>query len=158
SLTYNFGRDALDRPVILRSTSPFIFFLSGPLQDLIFNGSSGSDTYDIEALLSGTHLTINGGTGGNCFHVTPTTQYLGNLAGPLTLNGGGNDTLDFFDTNNPNSETYTFDAVPSMLSLATVPGFAVNWTGMGAVYLMTNGNSTVFDPSSMVIVDPLGGP
>src|SRR5262249_52520359 len=156
--TYSFGRDALNNQVISRSTSGFVFFLSGPLQDLVFNGSSGSDTYNIEALLRGTHLTINGGTGGNCFHITPTTQSLANIAGRLTLNGGGNDILDFFDTNNPNRERYTFDSVPSMLSLATDPSFSANWTGMAAVYLLTNGHSFVDDPSTLVNVDPLGGP
>src|SRR5262249_50711756 len=118
----------------------------------------GSDTYDIEALLLGTNLTINAGTGGNSFQVTPTTQYLGNLAGPLTLNGGGNDNLVFYDANNPASETYTFDSIPSTLSLASVPDFAVNWTGMGSVTLYTNGMSTVIDPSGTVIVDPPASP
>src|SRR5262249_53081326 len=34
----------------------------------------------------------------------------------------------------------------------------VNFFGMGSVYLMTNGPSTVDDPSGTVIVDPAGGP
>src|SRR5260370_1636600 len=120
------------------------------------NGSSGSDTYDIEHTVVPT--TINAGGGGNCFHVSPGAQSLANLANPLTLNGGGNDVLDLFDTNNPNSEMYTFDSVPSMLSLGSDPNFSANWTGMGAVYLLTNGNSSVDDPSGLVTVDPAGGP
>jgi hypothetical protein len=88
------------------------------------------------------------------FALTPTSQYLAGIAGRLTFNGTGNDSLKFYDRNNPGSETYTFNSVPSTLSLATLPGFAVNWTGMGSVTLYTNGMSTVIDPSGTVIVDP----
>jgi hypothetical protein len=52
-----------------------------------------------------------------------------------------------------NSETYTFDAVPSSVSLATVPGFSASFTGMSAVYLETNGVSTVNESSGLVFVD-----
>jgi hypothetical protein len=131
------------------------FVFTGPLAALIFNGGSGSDIYNIETTFTDT--TVNAGTGGNIFRVSPVAQYLGNLAGPLTVNGGGSDILEFFDTNNPASETYTFDSVPSTLSLATVP-VTVNFSGMSAVYLMTNGMSTVNDPSGTIIVDPVGGP
>jgi hypothetical protein len=76
----------------------------------------------------------------------------------LTLNGSGNDVLDLFDTNNPNSEMYTFDSVPSTVLVGSDPSFSANWTGMGAVYLLANGTSTVDDPSGLVTVDPPGGP
>jgi hypothetical protein len=115
------------------------------------NAGNGNDVFSIEG--TGVATTINAGTGTNLFRVTPTAQLLANLAGALTLHGGGAGTLEFFDQNNPNRETYTFDAVPSSLSLATVPGFAVNFTGMSAVYLQTNGMSTVNDSSGSVFVD-----
>src|SRR5262249_35498257 len=110
------------------------------------------------ALLRGTHLTINGGTGGNCFHITPTTQSLANIAGRLTLNGGGNDILHLFDTHNPNKERDTFASVPRMLPRAADPRFSANRTGMAAVYLHTTGHSFVDAPSTLVNVDPRGGP
>jgi hypothetical protein len=58
-----------------------------------------------------------------------------------------------WDTANPNAETYTFDAVPSTLAMATVPAFVTRWSGMAAVYLETNRMSTVDDPSGTVLVD-----
>jgi hypothetical protein len=137
-------------------------YLIGPLRSLLLNGSNGrsdptqSDRYNIENTF--TNTTINASAASNIFRLSPTDQYLVDIEGPLTLNGTGNDILEFFDANNPNTETYTFDNIPSTLSLATLPTFAVNWTGMGSVYLMTNGMSTVNDPSGTVIVDPQGGP
>jgi len=74
----------------------------------------------------------------------------------LTLNGSGSglDILDFFDQNNPNAETYNFDAVPSNLTLMTVP-VSINFNGFAgtSVYLETNGFSTVNDASGQVNVD-----
>jgi hypothetical protein len=75
--------------------------------------------------------------------------------GALNLVGGGADTLVLWDTANPNAETYTFEAVPSTLALATVPAFVTRWSGMAAVYPETNRRSTVADPSGSVPVDVL---
>jgi len=154
SRSYTFFTDTRNNPVLF---VPGVneFFFSGPLAALVLNGSSGSDTYNIETTFTAT--TINGGGGGNMFRISPVAEKLSNIVGPLTVNGGGNDTLEFFDANNPNSETYNFDSVPSNLTLTTVP-VSVNFSGMGAVYLVTNGMSTVNDPSGTVIVDPVGGP
>jgi hypothetical protein len=123
------------------------------ITSLNLNGSSGNDQFNIESTAGPTTTTITGGSGSNRFDLTPTAHYLAAVAGPLTLAGGGADTLVFWDTANPNAETYTFDDIPSMLALATVPGFATNWSGMAAVYLETNGMSTVNDPSGTVLVD-----
>jgi hypothetical protein len=110
----------------------------------------GSDHFLIDSTSAVT--SVFAGSGGNRFDVCPNTQYLGSLAGALNLYGGGADTLVFWDTANPNSETYNFDAVPSNLSLTTVPA-SINFSGMAAVYLETNGASTVNDPSGTVLVD-----
>jgi hypothetical protein len=115
------------------------------------NGGSGGNVFNIEG--TGVPTTINGGSGANIFHVSPTAQSLANLAGLLTLNGSGADTVEFFDQNNPNSETYTFDTVPSNLTLATFPGVSCNFSGMASVYLETNGFSTANDASGTVFVD-----
>jgi hypothetical protein len=115
------------------------------------NAGSGGNTFNIEAADVAT--TINGGTGINCFHVSPAAQTLANITGGLTLIGSGADILDFFDQNNPSSETYTFDAVPSSLTLATAPAFSCSFTGMTGAYLETNGLSTVNDASGTVFVD-----
>ncbi len=120
---------------------------------LNLNGSSGDDSFAVESTASATATTLTAGSGSNRFDLAPTDQYLADLAGPLNLSGNGNDTLVFWDTANPNAETYTFDDGPSMLALATLPTFATSWSGMGSVYLETNGMSTVNDPSGSVLVD-----
>jgi hypothetical protein len=132
---------------------PNFLLVYSNLASLNLNGSRGDDAFAIESTSSVTATTVIAGRGSNRFDLTSTGQYLAGVAGPLNLVGSGADTLVFWDTANPNAETYTFDDVPSMLALATVPAFATNWSGMAAVYLETNGMSTVNDPSDTVLVD-----
>jgi hypothetical protein len=116
------------------------------------NSGTGFVIWHIEG--TGVSTTINGTLGTNAFVVCQASQDLSNIVGALTLNGSGSGTnvLEFYDQANVNSETYTFDAVPSSLNLTTEP-VSVNFTGVGAVYLETNGTSTVVDPSTTVLVD-----
>jgi hypothetical protein len=154
SHTYHFAQFNGENVISLRPNlgDGGVFFL-GPLQSVIFNGSGGSDTYAIETTFTDT--TIYGGAGGNTFQISPGAQKLENVVGALTLHGGGNDTLDFYDTNNTNNEMYTFDPnPPSSLTLASDPNFSVNWTGIGVVNLYTNGHSSWDDPSGTVNVFP----
>jgi hypothetical protein len=139
---------------------PNFVLLYDNLARLNLDASSGSDLFNIEGTASPTATAVNAGTGGNRFNLTPTAQRLAGVAGPLSLLGGGADTLVFWDTANPNAETYTFDDIPSTLALATLPTFATSWSGMAAVYLETNGMSMVNDPSGRVLVDvpPPGSP
>jgi hypothetical protein len=132
---------------------PNFLLVYNNLAGLNLNGSSGADQFNIESTASGTATTITAGGGSNRFDLTRTAQYLAAIAGPLNVLGGGADMLVFWDQTNPNSETYNFDGIPSMLSLATMPSFATNWSGMAAVYLETNHMSTVNDPSGTVLVD-----
>jgi hypothetical protein len=44
-----------------------------------------------------------------------------------TLNGSGSDILEFFDQNRSGHETYTFDSIPSNLTLASDPAFNCNF-------------------------------
>jgi hypothetical protein len=120
---------------------------------LTLNGGPGSDVFAIDSTSVAT--TINAGGGGNIFRISPITQYLaGSLLGPsLTLNGGGADILEFFDGNDPNSETFNFDAVPMSLTLGSTGTDVANFSGMASVYLETNGASTVNDASGTVLVD-----
>jgi hypothetical protein len=138
---------------------PNFLLVYNSVATLNLNGSGGDDSFEIESTSSPTATTVSAGNGSNRFDITPTNQYLAAIAGPLTLVGGGGDTLVFSDKANLNEETYTFDNIPSMLALLTVPAFATNWSGMAAVYLETNEMSTVIDPSGTVLVDtPPPGP
>src|SRR5262249_35111524 len=100
-------------------------------------GGWGGNVFNIES--TGVPTTIFGGIGVNCFHVSPTALSLADILwGPLTLNGSGADTLAFFDQKNDSPETYTFDSVPSTLTLWTMPSLSCNFTGMAQIYLETN--------------------
>jgi hypothetical protein len=133
--------------------APQVIYLDlDPGSSMTVLGGSGGNTFEVEGLLSGASLSLNGGSGINRFDLTRTAQYLAGVAGPLSLFGSGADTLVFWDKANPNAETYTFDNLPSNLTLATVP-VSINFFGMAAVYLETNGMSTVHDPSGQVLVD-----
>ncbi len=125
---------------------------------LVLFGGPGSDTFDIDS--TATYTAVYAGAGGNCFHVSPYSQWLaGSLGGYLDLYGGGNDVLDFFDANDPNAETFSFDPAPSSLTLGSTGTTVVGFTGMGGgVYVVTNGFSTPDDQSGTVIFDPDGGP
>jgi hypothetical protein len=124
------------------------------IDSLVVNGGNAvaGDLFSIDSTSAPGGTAINSGAGPDCFSISPFSLYLASIAGPLTVNGSGGDTISFWDTANPAAETYNFDAIPSMLTLTTVP-VSINFTGMAAVYLQTNGSSTVNDPSGTVIVD-----
>jgi hypothetical protein len=131
---------------------PKFLLVYNNLASLKLNGSSGDDQFNIESTASTTTTTVTAGSGSNRFDLAPTAEYLASVAGPLSLLGSGSNTLVFWDQANPNAETYTFDGIPSNLTLTTVP-VSINFYGMAAVYLETNGMSTVNDPSGTVLVD-----
>jgi hypothetical protein len=131
---------------------PNFLLVYNNLASLNLKGGSGDDSFAVESTASATATTITAGSGSNRFDLTPTAHYLAAVAGPLSLFGSGPDTLVFWDTANPSAETYNFDDIPSNLTLTTVP-VSINFFGMAAVYLETNGMSTVNDPSGKVLVD-----
>jgi hypothetical protein len=138
--------------VTIARSATFAFTYSG-LGSLTLNGGSAASVFAIDS--SSAPTTVNGGAGGNTFRISPFTQYLaGSILGPLTLNGGGADILEFFDVNDPNSETFTFDAVPMSLTLGSTGGTIAVFGGMaGGIYVETNGFSTPNDQSGTVIFD-----
>jgi hypothetical protein len=84
----------------------------GGIASLTLVGGPGSDVFAIDSTSVATRVIAGGG--GNIFRISPVTQYLAGsiLGSALTLDGGGGDTLEFFDGNDPASETLNFDAVP----------------------------------------------
>jgi hypothetical protein len=144
--------------ITIGRSSNFSVTYSG-IGSLSLNSGPGSDVFNIDS--TATVTTVNAGAGGNIFRVSPFTQYLAaTLLGPsLTLNGGGRDILEFFDTNDPNVEGFNFDAVPQSLILDSTGTDVTDFFGMGGgVYVETNGFSNESDASGTVIFDPSGGP
>jgi hypothetical protein len=118
-------------------------------------GGSGGDTYNIFA--TGGATSIFGGFGANTFNVNPSsTGVLGtNIVGTLTLDGGGNagTGMNLNDLGDPNSETFNFAiSTPGngSLGLGSTPTFNMVFDAMNFVDLITNGFSTVNDPSGTV--------
>jgi hypothetical protein len=134
-----------------------IFYKLQDTASVTIGGGTGGNIFQIEAVTAAVPITINGGSGTNIFRVSPLAQLLDNIQGTLTLNGSGSDILEFFDQNHNSAspETYTFDSIPSNLTLATDPSFNCNFTGMASVYLETNldPSNVINDASMSVLVD-----
>ena len=58
-------------------------------KSLTLNGSNAHDQYNIESTAAGTPVVINGSNNEDDITMCPTTQDLRQIAGHLTLNGGG---------------------------------------------------------------------
>jgi hypothetical protein len=101
-------------------------------------GSSAGSTYNIETTAAGTAYNVYGGSGTDTFNVSPLFQYLGNIAGPVTLSGGGGtDALTVNDQKNAgNTITAGSDTVGAKdsapISYAGIPTVTVNGGSGGA--------------------------
>jgi hypothetical protein len=80
-------------PSIARSDSGYLFFYSGPLQQLVLNTSKGADT-DVQSTPSPTTVTING-SGTENVNIGNSTDGVGDIQGPVNI------------TNNPAVGHYT---------------------------------------------------
>jgi hypothetical protein len=147
--TYSITRNTLNAARL--GTSPLLTY-GGLGRLVLFGGNAATnDLFTVDSTSS--PVDVYGGVGPTSFRISPVSNSLASIAGPLTVTGGGADVISFWDQLNPASETYTFDPVPGILTLTTVP-VEVDFSGMGGgVYLQTNGASTVDDPSGSVIVD-----
>jgi hypothetical protein len=112
------------------------------------DAGNGGNVYNIDHTTD--PLTVNGGTGGETFIVTPNTQNLGQIAGKLTFNsqGSGNDKIVIYD--NPELDNYTVK--DTGITSASHPGFNFSYTGQspqggfdGTIVLYTDPDSTVTD-------------
>jgi hypothetical protein len=134
-----------------------IFYKLQDTASVTLSGGTGGNIFQIEAVTSAVPITINGGSGTNIYRISSIAQLLDNLQGTLNLNGSGSDILEFFDQNHNSAspETYTFDSIPSNLTLATDPSFNCNFTGIASVYLETNldPSNVINDASLSVLVD-----
>jgi hypothetical protein len=96
--------------VQISGRSPIVTY-SG-LSHFTLYGGSAANTYNVESTPAGTTTTINAGAAYDTFKVSPTAKNLNNLAGPLTLNGGGGtaNTITVNDQNSAAAQTYTLTA------------------------------------------------
>jgi hypothetical protein len=121
-------------------------------------GGSLGNTFNLRG--TGCATTIDGGSGANTFDVFAATNSLAtDFVGQLTLHGGANPatSLTLDDSLDPNAETFNFaitQAGTGTLTLGSNPLFNLAFDGMSAfVDVLTNGFSTVNDPSGTVQVD-----
>jgi hypothetical protein len=86
-------------------------FDPGAISSIVVNTGGGNDTVNIEKSAAGVPITVNLGNGTDTINVAPTSHFLNNIQGNLTLNGGlGVDTLNVFDQNDGGNATYTLTA------------------------------------------------
>jgi hypothetical protein len=83
---------------------------------LTVSGGTGANVYNIPNTAAGTFTTVNGGAANDTFNVSPTAKNLDNIAGALTLNGGGGtaNVVTLTDQNSSAAHTYTLTGDTSL--------------------------------------------
>jgi hypothetical protein len=89
------------------------FGIDSIVQHVAIYGGAGDSSgtgmiYNVHATAPGTAVAIFGGNGTDTFNLAPTSKFLDNIQGALTLDGGtGSDMLNVFDQNDTFADTYT---------------------------------------------------
>jgi len=111
------------------------------LSNLTLNGEdstntgddNAADTFNIHNTLTGVTTTINGGGGDDVTNLTPTSQFLDNLLGPIVVNGQtDNDALVVNDQSNNFNDNYTLTSttvsrpLAGLITYGTVEALTVN--------------------------------
>jgi hypothetical protein len=124
---------------------------------LTLTGASNADTYDVQGTQGSATTTLLAGSGSDVVNVeatagpltvylvasgnprvnvSPTAQDLGNIQGPVTVNGaGGFGTLNVSDAAYTVGDTYTI--LGTTLSVQRLPGFALTYGGINSLSLTT---------------------
>jgi hypothetical protein len=134
--TYTIGVGSVQR------TGEAMISYSG-VSSVTINGSSSANiTYDIDSTAAGTPLTINAGNGANAFVMAPSTEFLDNIQGAVTLMAGtGSNSLTVDDQNDPfDGDTYTI-GVGSVQRNAEAQ---ISYSGVGSVTVNGSSNAYIF--------------
>src|SRR5262249_20315072 len=87
--------------------------LNAPLvagDTLKLNGLDGDDTFTIEDTFAGVPVTLKGGNDNDTAEISKTAQFLDNIDGAVSFDGGGGtdtDTLNIYDQKDTFNDTYT---------------------------------------------------
>jgi len=82
-------------------------YSSSSLKSLVLDGGSGSDTFNVEAVGSGTPVAINTGEANDTVNIGNTSNTLDTIQGPVTVNGGNTDTINVNDQGSTTGHTYS---------------------------------------------------
>jgi len=76
---------------------------------ITLNGLDGNDTFNIENTFFNVPVTLTGGLNNDTVNISKTAKNLDNVDGQVSFNGGGGgtDTLNTYDQNDPLRDTYT---------------------------------------------------
>jgi hypothetical protein len=86
-------------------------FDAGVITAIVVNDGAGTDAINVESTFASAPVTVNLGSGNDYVNISPSAGNLGNIQGPVTINGGpGYDTSNLFDTNDTSPTTYTLTA------------------------------------------------
>jgi hypothetical protein len=128
---------------ISRSGTASIFY-SGQAAVAV-TGSNAGSTYNVETTAAGTTTTVTAGGGSDVFNVSPTAMNFGNIAGALTLaGGGGTNTLTINDQNDAAADTYSL-ATGSVQRTGTA---GLTYTGMQGVTVNGGSGSVTYNVNS----------
>jgi hypothetical protein len=111
---------------------------------LVINGGNGNDVVNVEHTIGA--LTITLGSGSNTVNITPVGQDLGQIAGPVFIDGSaGAATINLYD--NVVSDNYTVtDGQTTVGRLGA--GFNFTYFGISLIHLYTPPTSVVTDLTS----------
>jgi Ca2+-binding RTX toxin-like protein len=81
--------------------------VSSSVAFVTINAGGGGDTVNVESIADGVAVTVNGGFGNDTVNLSPTDQFLDDLAGSLTVNGDqGSDTVNLDDQGTTFNDSY----------------------------------------------------
>jgi hypothetical protein len=146
---------------------------------LTVKGGSGTNTFNVINTSDASPVTVVAGTGANTINATPGSEDIADLAGALTIQGNGGQTIlnidDQLDPFSGNSYTLTSSTVASVYSApitySGIQGVTLNGSSRGSTYyvLSTNpgtpvsvtggaGNDTFNIGSHLHVLDSIRGP
>lgn len=93
------------------------------LTSVLLQSQPGNNVFNVESTPT-FPITISGRNGDDVVHVTPNSQNLSAISGPMSfLGGAGNDSIHLHDSNNSSSDAFTINAAAVSRASAGTVGF-----------------------------------
>lgn len=98
---------------------------------ITLNGLGGDDTFNVENTFVNVPVTLNGGVNNDTVNISQTARNLDNIDAQVSFDGGGGgtDTLNTYDQNDPLLETYT----ETSSYVSRTRSQPINYSGIDAV-------------------------
>jgi hypothetical protein len=128
-------------------------FDPGQITSIVIFPGGGNNTVYINKTLAGVPVTIDGGSGNDSYYLAPSTDFLDNIQGTVTINGGsGTNTVTVEDQNDTfNGDTYTI-ATGSIQRTAEA---LISYSGVSSVTVNGGSANITYDINSTSGSTPL---